>query len=191
MEPLFLTLPGQKAWCAYVDSILSTQCIHLIFMDVMQFIYSTVFLSFFISSQHIKRISRILGFSSIAFSSIFLNGCDCGRQVLLSETLRNFTIYANVGQVTTELLLNSRELSRYKTTNEHFERLSDTSWLPSFSLCDSCSALLFLFSATVMAHGFTARYWIALWSDFLHPHPLLISFLRITCKCITGVRHCI
>lgn len=30
----------------------------------------------------------------------------------LMETLRNFTIYANVGQVTTELLLNSRELSR-------------------------------------------------------------------------------
>lgn len=81
MEPSFLTLPGQKAWCAYVDSILSTQCIHLIFMDVMQFIYSTVFLSFFISSQHIKNVSHILGFSSIAFSSIFLSGCDCGRQL--------------------------------------------------------------------------------------------------------------
>lgn len=53
--------PKQKAWCAYVDSILSTQCIHLTFMDVMQFIYSTVFLSFFISSQHTKRISHILG----------------------------------------------------------------------------------------------------------------------------------
>lgn len=39
--------PKQKALCAYVDTILSTQYIHLIFMDVMQFIYSTVFLSVF------------------------------------------------------------------------------------------------------------------------------------------------
>lgn len=71
--------PKQKAWCAYVDSIVLTQCIHLIFMDVMHFIYSTVFPSFFISSQHTKRISHILGFSSIAISYIFLNGCDYGR----------------------------------------------------------------------------------------------------------------
>lgn len=74
--------PKQNAWCAYVDSIVLTQCIHSIFMDVMHFIYSTVFPSFFISSQHTKRTSRILGFSSIAISYIFLNGCDCGRQVL-------------------------------------------------------------------------------------------------------------
>lgn len=30
----------------------------------------------------------------------------------LTETLRNFTMYANVGRVTTELLLNARELSQ-------------------------------------------------------------------------------
>lgn len=65
--------PKQKAWCAYVDIIVPTQCIHWIFMDVMQFIYSTVFLSFFISSQHTERKSHILGFSSIGISSIFLN----------------------------------------------------------------------------------------------------------------------
>lgn len=84
-ESSILTLPGQNIkHGVYVDSILSTQCIHLIFMDVMQFIYSTVFLSFFISSQHTKRISYILGFSSIAISYIFLNWCDCGRKVLLN-----------------------------------------------------------------------------------------------------------
>lgn len=60
---VFITAgPKQNAWCAYVDSILSTRCIHLIFMDLMQFIYSTVFLSFFISSQHTKRISTFWGF---------------------------------------------------------------------------------------------------------------------------------
>lgn len=105
--------PKQKAWCAYVDSILSTQCIHLTFMDVMQFIYSTVFLSFFISSQHTKRISHIWGFSSIAISYIFLNGCDCGRQVLRNgDPAQLLKMYANERKVTTELLLNSRELSQ-------------------------------------------------------------------------------
>lgn len=43
------------------------------------------------------------------------------------ETLCNFIMYANVGRVTTERLLNRRELSVtiQKPTNEHFDRLSD------------------------------------------------------------------
>lgn len=64
----------KKAWCAYVDIILSTQCIHVIFMDVMQFIYSTVFLSFFLFPHNILREGPAFwGFLSIAISYIFLN----------------------------------------------------------------------------------------------------------------------
>lgn len=78
--------PKQKAWCAYMDSNLLTQCVHLIFMDVINFIYLTVFLSFFLLLPHnILRVSLILGgVSSIAISYIFLNGCSCGRFVLLA-----------------------------------------------------------------------------------------------------------
>lgn len=61
--PVFNTAgPKQKAWRAYVDRILLTRCIHFIFMDVMQFIYSNVFLSFFISSQQTEDIPRFWGF---------------------------------------------------------------------------------------------------------------------------------
>lgn len=78
--------PKQKAWCAYMDSNLLTQCDHLIFMDVINFIYLTVFLSFFLLLPHnILRVSLILGrVSSIAICYIFLNGCSCGRFVLLA-----------------------------------------------------------------------------------------------------------
>lgn len=82
------TLPGQNKNHG-VHTVCGERCqrSHLIFMDVMHFIYSTVFLSFFffffISSQHTKRTSHILGFSSIVISYIFLNGRDCGRQMLL------------------------------------------------------------------------------------------------------------
>lgn len=45
------------------------------------------------------------------------------------ETLRNFTMYANWGRGTTELLLNSRDpplsVTIHKTTNEHLKSLSD------------------------------------------------------------------
>lgn len=44
-----------------------------------------------------------------------------------TEIRRNFTMYANVGRVTTELPQQLRTLSVtiHKTTNEHFKRLSD------------------------------------------------------------------
>lgn len=86
----------------------------------------------------------------------------------LTKNMCNFTMYANVGRVSTKLLLNDRELSVtiHKSTNKLSVRLSnviDTSWLPPLSLCDSCSALLFLFSGTiVILHDFTARYRMAL-----------------------------
>lgn len=45
----------------------------------------------------------------------------------LMEALCNFTMYANVGRVTSELLLNNRKfsVSIHTTTNGHFQRLSD------------------------------------------------------------------
>lgn len=93
----------------------------------------------------------------------------------LTETMCNFTMYANVGKATTELLLDSREISRltiHKNKTNQWALRKAVSWLPSFSLCDSCSALLFLFSGTiVILHDFTARYRMALWSDFFFPCP--------------------
>jgi len=60
----------------------------------------------------------------------------------------------------------------------------DTSWLPFFSLCDSCSASLFLFSGTIVILHDLLPYtgWhcgLMYCNILLDPTPLsLISFLR-------------
>lgn len=154
MEPSFLTLPGQnkKAWCAYVDIIVSTQWIHWIFMDVMQFIYSTVFLSFFISS-HTERKSHILWFSSIGISSIFLNwlwgtSSPSWRPCATLWCMQMWEEWP-LSSCSTENSLNNKSWINQWTLWQAVW-WSDTSQLPSLSLCDSCGALLFLFSGTIV-----------------------------------------
>lgn len=129
----------------------------------------------------------------------------CGRRVFSSaETPCNFIIYANERKVTTKLLLNSRNFLWvslcYKHTikkpmNTLKDCLTKRHLLAALSHCVTAhSTLLFLSGGTVVLHGFTARYQMVWWSkvsSFFSSLLLFHIFLRITCKCITGVGHCI
>lgn len=130
----------------------------------------------------------------------------CGRRVFSSaETPCNFIIYANERKVTTKLLLNSRNFlwvslcykHTIKKTNEHFERLSDkeTPLGCALSLCDSSQ----YFAVSLWWNGRTAWFYCQIpdgvvvksFLFFFSSLLLFHIFLRITCKCITGVGHCI
>lgn len=127
----------------------------------------------------------------------------CGRRVFSSaETPCNFIIYANERKVTTKLLLNSRNFlwvslcykhTIKKSMNTLKDCLTKRHLLAALSHCVTAhSTLLFLSGGTVVLHGFTAR-WCGGQKFPLFFSSLLLFhiFLRITCKCITGVGHCI
>lgn len=157
-------------------------------------IYSNVFLSF-LFPFNLLRENPTFG--------AFLNNCwlyffkwdMIVNDKLLTEDLCNLSVFANVG-AHWAAALQVKTLNKTQWTFTMAVKKSNSGC--PFSLCDSCSALLFLFSGTiVILHDFTARYCLALWSNLL-----LVSFFSFSIKkkkiktkkkgnCITGVSHCV
>lgn len=98
--------------------------------------------------------------------------------VSLLETLCNL-LYAKLGGVITEMLLYNRGLSviLQEATNEHFKSLSDICCFPLVE------RLYYCMNNCQKSFDIVVKLLTLPSSDFL--------FLRITCKSVTGVSHCI